>query len=313
MIGKDDRVHVARIDPAARKPTATIEAAPESFAPFGRGPAIVGRFAYWISKGRLVRRRFDVASELQVLAEDAREGTRVAAAPSAHIPPSVAYIARQSGGKSLVAKLWMEGTESILLSAEGAAANSVSLASAGSHMIALSLEGRTSMSPVHARTIGFDATKPKLGEDVVAWVGASAQPQTEIVALEGKDTVWGFLAMERDATRFGLARLHIGREPHMSARVTWRLYPNGMDPAPVTAGRVCGKPSVVYVRPTAAAPHSPQELHLAPVEESGIGTSRPLSHARVFSDVTLASAGEATLVVYVADRRTWALILPCPS
>jgi hypothetical protein len=313
LVSRDDNLHLARYSKAPNGKTTFSRVQKESdrFAPYGRGPALLDGFAYWISKGRLVRRRLEGTSELEVLAKDARDGTRVSAARTTKGPRAAAYIARSSPPGSIVARLWVEKFGSITLSPEAAAANSVSLVAVGSELVALSLEGRTSMTPVHGIEITFDAGKPKLGSDVVLWVGSSAQPLTEITAIAHGRQVWGFAAMERDITRFGLARLHVGNTLDMNTRVTWRQYQNGMDPAPVAATELCGNPSVVYARPSSSRPRSPQELELAVIGPKGLGSYLPLVNARAFSDVSAVALQGAALIAYVADHRTWALVRAC--
>jgi hypothetical protein len=127
---------------------------------------------------------------------------------------------------------------------------------------------------------------------------------------DDKDT-WAILPIERDISRFGLARVHVDESPNPNQEITWRDYPNGMDPAPAATGHLCGKLVAIYARPMAAAPRSPQELHLAAVTAAGLGPSTLIGTSRGFSDVSLASLESGALLVYVADHRTWARRLRC--
>jgi hypothetical protein len=197
------------------------------------------------------------------------------------------------------------------LTDDASAANSVALATVGGDVVALSLEGRTGMTPVHAIRLQLSTGPPRLRKDVVIWVGASAQPLTEIAALGWGAGVWGLVAMEKDITQFGLARLHVDADPQMESEVTWRTYPNGVDPAPVAATEVCGVPSVVYAQPANAEPHCPQELHWAAISEQGLGTSAIVARASAFSRVSVTALEKGALLAYVADHRTWARLLPC--
>jgi hypothetical protein len=199
------------------------------------------------------------------------------------------------------------------LTPEGAAAGTVSLAPTSSGLFAVTLEGRTSMTPVHARKIRFERNAVQLAEDVVVWVGGSAQGSTEVTALSTFDDLWAFVPIERDVTTFALARIEIGSTPTMNATVNWRVYPNGMDPAPVAAARVCDAPTLLYVRPATAEPHAPQELHLAKVGTAGLEPSRVLARGRIFSTVSLAAADKNAIVTYVADHRVWGALVPCTA
>ena len=291
-----------------------VEADAEAFFHFASGPAVAAQHAYWIADGKLVRSELGGKKPPEVLAEGAHTGARVAVAPApengAAAPTTVAYIA--SGHEAPVAKLWVEGTGSMLLSPEGSAANSVALARVGSKVVAVSLEGRSGMSPVHARIISTANSKVKLEEDVVVWVGGGSQRMTELAAIAADaEHVWGFLPIERDVSRFGLARIHLELPLQMNATISWRTYPNGLDPAPVTCAKLCGRPTVAYVQPADQTPHAPQELHLAPVLDDGLGTSQVVARSSSFVNVSLAPWPGGGLVAYVADHRTWALPIEC--
>jgi hypothetical protein len=234
----------------------------------------------------------------------------VAASPEDTPVAAIAYIARSNSG-AMKARLWTEGSGTVELSPDGTATATVSLAASSSALFAVALEGRTSMSPVHARRIHFDERAVRLEEDVVVWVGGSAQPSTEVTALGTIDNLWAFVPIERDVTTFGLARIEIGATPSMNATVNWRVYPNGMDPSPVSAAQVCGAPAVLYVRPGSAEPHAPQELYLAKVGAAGLGSSTLIARGRIFSSVSLAPAGQSVVVAYVADHRVWGALVPC--
>jgi hypothetical protein len=321
MVTRNNQVLVAKPRPGTLKPGRTraarlvpVKADAEAFFPYAAGPAVTARHAYWVADGKLVRSELGATKPPEVLAEDGHTGARVAAAPApgkgATAPATVAYIA--SRHEAPVAKLWVEGQGTRLLSPEGAAANSVTLTRAGSTVVAVALEGRSGMSPVHARPISLTDAGVKLGEDVVVWVAGSSQRLTELSAIEAEgDQVWGFLPIERDISHFGLARIHLELPLQMNATVSWRTYPNGLDPAPVTCAKLCGRPTVAYVRPADNTPHAPQELHLAPVLEDGLGASQVVARGSAFINVSLAPWPGGGLVAYVADRRTWALPLEC--
>lgn len=316
MITRDDGVTLAALPDKRGAPIATVEQDGGAFAPFARGPAVAGEHAYWISKGRLVRRKIKPSGPLEVLSPGARDGTRVsAAAASAGRPGAAAYIAgpNKPDGDP-VAMLWIEGQDAQRVSPEGAAASSVALTSTSEELFVAYIEGRSGMSPVHARRVKFSDGKPVLEDDVVVWVGGTSQPLTEIVS--GKTTggdLWAFVPIERDSSRFGLAELRIGDRPKMGTPVTWRGFPNGLDPAPLALSEACGTTMLAYAQPSEAKPGAPQELHLTRVEREGLSAPEVLARARAFSNISLAAAGDGLLVAYVADHRTWSVAVDCPK
>jgi hypothetical protein len=138
-------------------------------------------------------------------------------------------------------------------------------------------------------------------------VGASAQVTTEVVVGSDGHRPWAFLAIEKDSTHFGLAELLLPPPSEIDARVSWLLFENGIDIAPVAAAVLCGRLYVAFVRPQTAEPH-PQELVL---HEVGSSSAAVVAEARAFIAVSLAGRDQGGLLSFVADRATTALDLNC--
>lgn len=310
---------LGRGDKPTHTPVAPLPSSRDDFT-LARGPAVAGEDVYWISGRQLLHRSLQGAhGSAQPLANDAVPGTRVAV-PTAGgpqlptLPRALAYIARSAEGPPRrVAKLWIEGHAPLLLTPDGAAASSVGLVRDAQGLVAWSIEGRTGMTPVHSRAIRFGKAGPELQEDRVVWVGGASQPFTELIPLGAKDQQQRVaLPLERDVTRFGLLQLSLERE-QSQARSRWALYPNGLDPAPVAGGSLCGEQVVAVVMPQSAQGATPQRLEIISAEDN---TTPALvaSFAQRFFDVSLQSLGDAgALLVSVADRRTWAVTVRCRS
>lgn len=314
MLTKSGRARLAALD--TRAPVAADEPAqtpmaplapPDALAPFARGPSVAGDFAYFVSRGRLLRARVDAEADPETLAEGARDGVRVAA--GGERPVSVAYLAEAEGGTR--ARLWLEGASPLDISPEGASPTSVALLADGDTRLVFSLEGRTGMSPVHVRRVSFQSGRAKLDEDVVVWVGGPAQSLTEVSAARAGGEVFAFVPLERDATSFGLASLALGAEPRMDAPVTWQTYPNGLDPAPTATGRLCGAAVIAAARPSSAAPHAPVELTLAPVTRNGPGASVVIARAPAIADLSLAELPAGALVAWASSGHVFAARVRC--
>ncbi len=328
MVSDGDELEIAALGPkpARASPRAgpsalgAVKLAAASFTQGKPGPALAGGHVYWISKGRLVRRSAEHPdAALEVLASDAYDGTRVAApvgvdvAGSAALPEAVAYIARPaSPDDGSNAQLWIEGKKPLALTPAGAAASAVAVARSGGGLLVVALEARTSMAPLHARTLLDTGAGPKLGDDVVVWVGGPADSLTMLSAVGSGVEAWALLALERDATRFGLARIDLGGELHADSPVAWRDYPNGLSPAPIASAVVCGGAAVLYASPEAAAPGALQELRLARIEHAALGTSDVIGRARTFAQVSLAATDDGrAIAAWVGDHRSWARVLRC--
>jgi hypothetical protein len=309
MLTKDDRVLVGKRGPGRpdRAAIAPVEAPPSDFVALGRGPGVAAGHAYWVSRGRLVRHALEGGGALEVLATDARASSRVTAVAIAG-KVAAAYLGRPDEDGTAHARLWLEGMAPLDLTPDGAGASSVALTSLGDHWLATSIDGRSAMTPMHARRVRLSARGAELGDDVVVWVGGPAQAWTETFVTTEGGRAWAQVPIERDATHFGLANVDLGSEPHMDSEVAFFEYPNGIDLAPVAPAELCEKAHVAFVRPTTRAPRSPQELVLARL---GTNEAVTLANARGFASVSLTGVPGGGLVTYVADGRTWARGLGC--
>lgn len=326
---REGEILVARLGAIPRGPLAArtpLTSLPATAGPFslGRGPTVGADAVYWISHGSLARRALPphgAPGPLEVLARDAFDGTRVAipvAAPGKTLPPLVptaAYIVRpEKDDAPLLAKLWVEGQQGAILTAEGNSTHSVALVRTEDGVLALSVQARMAMTPVHARRIPFDGKRPLVGEDTVVWVGGGIQPLTEMTILPSGDKgLFGFIPHERSMREFGIARLDIGTSPTMETPTTWLLYPNGIDPAPVAAAHLCGEPVLLYAAPESPAPGSAQELLVRSLADPSGKRVQRLATGRAFYFVSIAEVRGGALAVWVTDSATWACTVRCQA
>jgi len=290
----------------------TIKGSANDFFAVARGPLLLRGKAYWIKDGKLVRRAQDNSAPLEILANDARNGTRVVGADLADAPAHAFYISNPTADDAPPrAKLWVEGGESVVLSPEGAGASSIAVAIAGRDLFTVAIDARSAMTPMHGRSVHFTGAKVELGPDVVMWVGSTSQMLSEVFASATPFGVRAFLPIERDVSHFGLVMLDLGNEPRMDPKTVWRGYPNGLDVAPVASGAFCGSAFVAYVRPENPQPEARQLLELAEIAESGLGPPETVASALGFANVSLASGTNSAILAYVADYRTFASTLRC--
>jgi hypothetical protein len=247
---------------------------------------------------------------------DAREGGRVSAAlvQAGGEKPRAAVAFLAETPSRLVARLHVEGAPAVLtLTPEGSEATTTALAAleSGAH--------RDHPGSAHRHEHGARATDRDPGDaltpgdDVVVWVGGSAQGghrgrgarriRRRQLGLHGDRA-------RRDPLRAGPDPRRQGPRPRAGGLLA-RL-PERVDPAPVATGSVCGQTVVLYARPSAPAPHSPQELHAAAMGPGGLGPSRVVASAPAFANVSIATLPNGALIGYVAEGRTWAATIRCP-
>lgn len=324
LINGDNELFVAKLGrlPSGRQPGQTpIEELSGDHGRFalGRGPAVADGYAYWITSHYLLRRPLEPPhGPLDILAADARVGTRASALPASKQHPTwVAYIALPTVKDGpLRAKLWYGQEHEAVLTEPGTSTLSVRLIEHAQQPHALMLEARTGQSSLHVRRIET-SSPPRPGSDHVIWVGGSPHSTTElgVLSAEPPDTdrgIIGLLPLEQDITHFGLAALSIpSLTPTSEASVHWIPYANGIDPAPVDTARVCGTGVVLFARPSSSEPGSPQELVLAELRGGKPDAGMVLSRSKAFYDVSIAALAGGALVSYVADHRTWARTVRC--
>ena len=314
MINRADEVQLAKrlAGGSERARFSTIKGGPNEFFAVARGPLLLRGKAYWVKDGKLVRRAQDNATPLEILASDARNGTRVAGLDLPDAPTHAVYISNPVADDAPPrAKLWVEGSENIVLSPEGAGASSIAVANAGQDLFTVAIDARSAMTPMHGRRVHFKSGKAELGPDVVMWVGSTSQMLSEVFAVTTPLGVRAFLPIERDTSHFGLVMLDLGSEPHMDPKTVWRGYPNGIDVAPVASASFCGSSFVAYVRPENARPEARQLLEVAEITETGLGQAETVGGALGFANVSLAAATNSAVLAYVADFRTFATQLRC--
>lgn len=276
------------------------------FAPFGRGPSLVGNHAYFVRENRVEMRPIGGEAPITVLAKQAQTNSRVSALELAPGKVAVAYLSTPDQNGTMRAMLVYDGVTHTL-TPEGAGASSVALMKHGDEFFAVSIDGRTGMTPLHVRRFRLGQSGLVLDPDRVVWVGASAQPTTEVVAASDGQRPWALIGIEKNSSRFGLVELILPPPNELDARPSWLLFENGIDVAPVATARLCGRLYVAFARPVTSVPH-PQELAIAEV-----GTSRVavLAEARTIVAVSLAPHPQGGLLSFVADRATWAIDLVC--
>ncbi len=307
---KDNEIVLAALRNSGR--FQELELGATEFAKYGRGPSVVGENAYWIgSDSRLHRQKGFSSEKSEVLVEGAQPGTRTSAIRVGD-RDLVAFVGKQ--GDQPIAMLWVEGQEPHILSPDGSTATSVILVPNGTTPLALTLAGRTGMSPVHARRIRVAKRRVNLDPDRVVWVGPGSHALSELTAVNvAKGQTMGFLATAKNITEFGLAHFLLPSNPTEVEQVKWRPYPNGIDPAPVVAEAACGKRYVFYAVPSSTKPRAPQQLQAAPLDGDRMGQPEVLANSRAFNDISVAPTKQGAVISWTADRRTWATTLGCPA
>lgn len=254
------------------------------------------------------------AAQLESFTAKARAGTELAAAMvGSHAV--VAYLRDHTTTEGNVTVAWIAADDGheLQLSEDGAGATSVALSRRGDDgALAVYIDARRAMCPVHARALTWAGDKLALGSDVVVLVAGGAETYTR-VSLGAHGTVgYALLPIAHDLA-FGVGAVKIDGEPRFNMPVVWSDYPNGLDPAPIAATFGPSALRVARIRPSAAAVGSPRVLEIGRVDADGSFVAYgilPTQGAPV--DVAMMNDGQSVVVAYTDAAGGWIERLKCP-
>ncbi|MFO0675615.1 MAG: hypothetical protein U0169_03715 [Polyangiaceae bacterium] len=244
------------------------------------------------------------AAPAKVVAHALR-GTRFAAARAGD-GSILLYLASRKTTEGFVTSAWLVANEGLPVhfSEEGSGATTVDLLPRAGDYLALLVDARFSMTPVHARTFAWTGTSFRIGKDAVVFVGGSGERETRGLLGSTPRTTFGFVPIARDVNEFGVATVTISEPPKDDAPTTWSLYPGGIDPAPFAATH--GLPVVVVLRtrPDGPGAESAKVLEIGSVDDSGTFTSMGIVDTRGRPrDLALVPDRHGTLWLHYTDAR----------
>ncbi len=270
--------------------------------------------SYWIEGKELIRHKITPEGKLEeqeVVLHDAVVGT----SPSALRVGGrdvVAYMAL--GNKRNAerhARLWVEGGGILDLSPEGSGASSVFLVPVGEgQVIAMWLDARQAMTPVHARRFEVREKTTAIAADDVVFVGGPPEGYPELIGIRSGGSAAGMLPL---ATDKGFALHNILVDWKGNTTVAALEYPNGMDIAPVAGATACGRSIVMYTRPETKEPGAPQVLELATLGTNGsVDVEEVAAYPGQVLELSAGAINENTVwVVYTANAKSFALRIGC--
>jgi len=309
---------VTRVEPGdAQAPAASVTDAgvPRTSAP---ACVVAGVFSFCMDPAGAIHRRPLETEGRDVVVARSRPGASFAAESTDGLHVVVAYLADRKTSEGVVSEAYaaLDDGPPVRLSDEGSGATYVALARRGASMIALLLDGRVAMTPVHARMLSVTAAGGKLemGEDAVVFVGGGAEANTRgALAVSSSGAMFALVPIAGESG-FGLATVRIDDPPHTEEGTTWSLYLNGLDPAPVVATHGTTPIRVARVRPLEARADAPRGLELGRLDDTGMFISYGLvsSKGRVKSAAIAADAAGTVWLAFTDGAGTWLQRRACP-
>lgn len=314
--------------PITAPPPATAVAAvppkPASFVAMRSTPCeIAGKWAYCPANGSVYRTTLGT-TDTKVVAKN-QPGTRISAAPlgADHAVVATLDARRTTEGVMMQAFVTLDDGETVRLSEDGAGATVVRLVPRGESAVALYIDARMAMVPIHARPMSLKKTELALADDAVVHVGGPPERGIDFTAAAAGKSFFALVPMARETTDFGMAVIPIAEHPKEDVQPIWSPYPNGLDPAPIAAtvpssgeagdaGRAVGW--VARVRPAERAVGAPRILELGRLDAAGAFTSLgAISTGKRITDLAIATdAYGAVWIVYGDPSATWLERRVCP-
>jgi len=245
-----------------------------------------------------------------VVLAKARPGTPIAASTVGAGHTAYAFLAdrKTSEGVVSVAFAALDEGPPVQLSEDGSGATFVAMAPRGEQVVAMYIDARRAMTPLHARVLSEAAGRVRLGGDAVLFVGEGSETRVAGALVLGESgPAFGLLPGFKDARTFGVAAIRIDEPPRDDAPVTWSTYPSGMDRAAIAATHGVSPRRVLLARPATSDAAGKRVLELGEIEDSGAFKGLcTVAEGASFGDLGLRADRFGTLwLTYTDAEGTW--------
>lgn len=284
----------------------------------GEGPAraawpacaVADRFVFCMDTSGAIRRT-PLSGGPEVPVGFGRRGSGIAAValPGGHT--LLAFLADRKTSEGVVTQAFavLDDKPAVPLSEEGSGATFVTLAPWKGRAMAMYIDARVALTPVHARPVGMTGEgKLEIGRDAVIFVGGAGESRTGGALAVGADgPLFALAPVASDASGFGMAAIRIDDAPWDDMPAVWSPYPNGLSPAPIAATQGTSPIHVARVRPKAREPSAPHVLEIGRLDGEGRFTARcQVAEGRSFKHVAIEADREGALwLAYTTGTATF--------
>lgn len=277
--------------------------------------AVAGPYVFCMDTAGAIHRTPRVGGA-DALVAHGRPGSRIAAEVVGGTHTVVAFLVDREGGGGVTREAFAVADTSppVRISEDGSGASSVTLLPRGPSVVAMLVDARSAMTPVHARALDWKDGALAVGPDAVLFVGGGAETHTRgVVASSAKGVSFALVPIAGESG-FGMAAVRLYDPPTIDAPTVWSMYPNGLDPAPIAATTGTSPIRVARVRPVDARPDSPRAVELGRLDEEGTFASYGLvSTTGRVANVAVAADAMGTLWIYYTDATgSWLERRICP-
>ena len=258
------------------------------------------------ASGEVLRRR--IGEEQARTVAHAIPGSSIAAAVSGE-HTVLLYLAPKKTTEGLVSHAFaaLDDRPPVQLSEDGSGATFVAVAPRAQELVAMYVDARVALTPVHARILKIGEGL-ELGRDAVVLVAGGADRwQTGAIGTSATGATLLVVPTTTEDGGFGTATVRLEGEPKDDMPVVWSRYPNGLHPAPVAVTQGRSPVTIARVRPTGPAPGARHLLELGHLAEGGaIEPLCEVADAPSFSHVAVAAGADGRLwLVYTTADGTF--------
>lgn len=284
----------------------------------GEGPAraawpacaVADRFVFCMDTSGAIRRT-PLSGGPDVPVGFGRRGSGIAAValPGGHT--LLAFLADRKTTEGVVTQAFavLDDKPAVPLSEEGSGATFVTLAPWKGRAMAMYIDARVALTPVHARPVGMTGEgKLEIGRDAVIFVGGAGESRTGGALAVGADgPLFALAPVASGAADFGMAAIRIDDAPRDDMPAVWSPYPNGLSPAPIAATQGASPVHVARVRPKAREPGAPHVLEIGRLDGEGRFTARcEVAEGKSFKHVAIEADREGALwLAYTTGTATF--------
>jgi hypothetical protein len=287
--------------------SASAAASADAASPRLPACALAGGFTFCTDAEGNIHRRPLKGDEDKVVAKGRRGTPLAAAAVGGHT--YYAFLANQRTTEGVIVRAFgaVDDETPIPISEDGSGATFIGLVARDRDVLAMYIDARTALTPIHARTLRAEGHLVRGGDAVVLVAGGAEGRVRGAVGRGQNGPAFLFAAASHDEKDYGLVTLVVDGEPKDDLPGKWSHYPAAMTSSVLAATEGKSPVRLVRARPENKDAGAQQALELGHVDAEGNFADKcVLAKAGSFSDVVVDVDDRGHLwVAYTNGQGTW--------
>lgn len=269
--------------------------------------AFAGGFTFCSDADGQIHRRSGSGEDDKIVAKGRRSTPVTAAAVGGHT--YYAFLANQRTTEGVILRAFasVDDETPIPLSEDGSGATFVGLVARDDDVLAMYIDARSALTPVHARTLRFEGRLVR-GADAVVHVGGSSDGRVRgAIGRGASGPSFLFVTGTHEDNRYGVVTIPIEGEPKDDLPGKWSFYPAAITTSPLAATAGKTPLRLARIRPETKEPDAGQVVEIGHVDPSGAFSEKcVIAKGPSFSDVGVAVDERGSLwISYTNGQGTW--------